>query len=319
MPPASGRIAWVRSLQQRIDCPMDILKGRQCVIEHRSAQLSVKYYNYLSELFLHTEMQLHKGWYDYVDEVRARLANRVLRKNLRTNWLEVNFHPSIYRLIRESECMLRMQLDIPQLAEVMVFCKEKAMESYETMRQLVDENNRLRMSMDMCMLNISRPLLRQLEVAFKPGLSTVSWTSDHLDDYFESVRLVLADVGVFIQQTNDIKAERIENVFESILELDLICIPSDPISADEFLQVNVEHRQEVGEFSEKLSSIVCPDQNIPHFDRENHRTEVAVRRKCHRRTDQQVRRSLRHQGAKSKGNTPFPVATRSANGGESPN
>lgn len=266
MPPASGRIAWVRSLQQRIDAPMDILKEKRCVIEHRSAQLSVKYYNYLSELFLHTEMQLHKGWYDYVDEVRSRLANRVLRKNLRTNWLEVNFDPSIYRLIREGECMLCMRLDIPYLAEVMVFCKEKVMESYETMRQLVDENNKLRMSIDMFLLNISRPLLRQLELAFKPGLSTVSWTSDHLEDYFGSVRTVLADVRVFIKQTTDIKAERIENVFESILELELIYIPSDPISADEFLRLNVEHRQEVGKLEIiPMNVCECVFCNRPHF------------------------------------------------------
>lgn len=266
MPPVSGRIAWVRSLQQRIDAPMDILKQKRCVIEHRNAQMSVKYYNFLSEMFLHTEMQLHKGWYDYVDEVRSRLANRVLRKNLRTNWLEVNFHESIYRLIREGECMLRMQLEIPNLAEVMVFCKEKVMESYETMRQLVDENNRLRLSIDMFLLNISRPLLRQLELAFKPGLSTVSWTSDHLEDYFESVRAVLEDVRVFIKQTTDIKAERIENVFESILELELIHIPSDPISADEFLRLNVDHRREVGMW--RIIQIIGADvasANQPHF------------------------------------------------------
>lgn len=42
----------------------------------------------------------------------------------------------------------------------------------------------------MILLNIFRPALRRLELAFKPGLSTVTWTSEHLDDYFINVQLV---------------------------------------------------------------------------------------------------------------------------------
>lgn len=110
MPPSSGRIFWVRSLQARIDVPMDVLKQKRCVIEHRKAQLSVKSYNFLSELFMHHEMQLHKGWYDYVEEVRLKLNSRILRKNIHTNWLEINFHSSIYQLIREGECMIKKGL-----------------------------------------------------------------------------------------------------------------------------------------------------------------------------------------------------------------
>lgn len=247
MPPVGGRISWVRSFQARIDAPMDILKEKRCVIEHRSAQLSVKFYNFLSELFLHTEMQLHKGWYDYTDEVRNRLNNRVLRKHIRTNWLEVNFHESIYQLIREGEIMLKLGLDVPYLAEVMVFCRDKVMDAKETLMHLIEENNRLRLSVDLVLFNLSRPLLRKLELAFKPGLSTVSWTSEHLDDYCEHVRAVLKEVGDFVMQTNDIKTEQIERVFESMLDMSLICLPDVPVTGEDFYERNVQHRRIVGE------------------------------------------------------------------------
>ena len=55
-------------------------------------------------------MQLHKGWYDYVEEVRRKLDRRILRKNIKTNWLEINFHPAIQQWIREGECMLKLGL-----------------------------------------------------------------------------------------------------------------------------------------------------------------------------------------------------------------
>lgn len=110
MPPSSGRLMWLRSLQRRIVDPMDVLKTKHCVITHRDAQLSVKLYNFLMEMFLHHEMQLHKGWYDFAEEIRRNLSVRVLRKNVHTNWLEINFHPSIYQLIREGECILKLGL-----------------------------------------------------------------------------------------------------------------------------------------------------------------------------------------------------------------
>lgn len=182
---------------------MDILKQRNCVIQHRNAQLSVKYYNYLSELFLHTQMQFHKGWYDYVDEVRDRLNSRILRKNPQTNWLEINFHSSIYQLIREAECMLRLELDLPQLCEVMVFCEERVLGSYKTLNDLILENNRIRMSVDMVLLSISRPSLKKLELAFKPGLSTVTWISDNLDNYFEHVQKVGCSRDWYEQNNNN--------------------------------------------------------------------------------------------------------------------
>lgn len=89
---------------------MSILKSRKCVIQHQKAQAAVKYYNFLNELFLHYQMQYHKAWYDNSDVVRAKLNTRILRKNPTTNYLEVNFHPSIYQLIREGEAMQKLGL-----------------------------------------------------------------------------------------------------------------------------------------------------------------------------------------------------------------
>ena len=70
---------------------------------------------------------------------------------------------------------------------MLVLCKEKIFSSKDTLKHLIDRNNTLRMSIASVLLNISRPLLKKLEIAFKPGLSTVQWTSKHLNSYFENV------------------------------------------------------------------------------------------------------------------------------------
>lgn len=189
-PPIAGRIMWVRSLGKRIGGPMAILKSKPCVIVHRRAQLAVKYYNFLSEMFLHYEMQHHKAWYDYVDEIRRKFAEPVLRKNRDTNWLEVNFHPSIHQLVRETEAMEKLDLDISTFCKTVAMYKDIVFNAQVAITQLVARNNAFRMSIDMILLNISRPLLRKLELAFKPGLSTVLWNSEHLDVFIEDVSTV---------------------------------------------------------------------------------------------------------------------------------
>lgn len=72
----------------------------------------------------------------------------------------------------------------------MVFCKEKVLDDYERLQRMIKRNNKIRMSIDMILLNVSRPLLRKIELAFRPGLSTVTWLSEHLDDYFDNVEQV---------------------------------------------------------------------------------------------------------------------------------
>lgn len=108
--PFSGRIMWVRCFQKKMDEVMLILKQKTSVIEHKNAQPAIKYYNGLALNFALYEMQQHKFWYDNVHPVREKLCQPVLRKHSVTNRLEINFHPSIFELIKESEAMMNLNL-----------------------------------------------------------------------------------------------------------------------------------------------------------------------------------------------------------------
>lgn len=83
-----------------------------------------------------------------------------------------------------------LSVDIPYLSWIVVYYKEKILNSKETLKQLINRNNELRSSIDMILLNVTRPSLKKLELAFKPGLSTVTWTSENLNDYFDKVHNV---------------------------------------------------------------------------------------------------------------------------------
>lgn len=94
----------------RIDEVMNIFKLNKCIIGHAKVQLSIQHYNALSYNFKHYEMQIHKVWYDNVNQVLEYLTQPVLKLNPISNFLEINFHPAIFELIKESEAMMKHDL-----------------------------------------------------------------------------------------------------------------------------------------------------------------------------------------------------------------
>lgn len=80
------------------------------MIVHKKAQTCVKYYNYLAGVLLHYEMLHHKAWYDYAEQVRNKLETPIIKKNAKTNWLEMNFDKYILQLMKEADSMCKLKL-----------------------------------------------------------------------------------------------------------------------------------------------------------------------------------------------------------------
>lgn len=163
-------------------------------------QLTIQHYNALSYNFKHYELQMHKLWYDNVNRVVEYLTQPVLIFNPATNCLEVNFHDSIFELIKESETMIKLGLAVPHLSNVMVKFRNVLLQSKETLQSLVERNNEIRSSFDMTLVSIARPLLRKLDIVFKPGLARIQWHSADLRLYVTFVKEV--SVLVHIHKIN---------------------------------------------------------------------------------------------------------------------
>lgn len=82
----------------------------KCVTEHKDIQSTVKLYNSLTSNFILYEMMQHKAWYDQVHTVFDKLAQPILKKDSKTNRLQVNFNSAIDELVKESETMMKLRL-----------------------------------------------------------------------------------------------------------------------------------------------------------------------------------------------------------------
>lgn len=245
-PPVSGRIQWVRFLFRNIDEPMKFLSSKKSIIENPKCQLCIKYYNIVSELLTHYEVTHHKAWYDYTTDILKKLSYPLIVTNKKTQRYEVNMDESVFRMIREAEAMMKLDLAVPNILKVLVFCKEKLTNPHNQLTSLIRRNDRLRFSIaDSVLVKFMRPLLQRLTDAFRPGLTIITWKSKTIDDYFSHVEKCLDDSEFFFKGATDIVKHQIESGLDKISNYELIELPEGPVSPEIFIEMNNACRRAV--------------------------------------------------------------------------
>lgn len=194
LPPVAGRIVWIRSIFKKIDLPMQALKLRHCVLAHKKAQRTVRYYNYMNGIVCHYEMAYHKAWFDYVEEVRCSLNAPILTINKDEALYSLNLDRSIWQLISETEWMWKLHLEVPNMASTVAYCKERIFNPFTLLKLTLERLDRLRLSLTPVFVNIMRFRLQEISLILKPSLSSVTWISKNLEDYVEKVCLVSANL-----------------------------------------------------------------------------------------------------------------------------
>ncbi|KAG7190763.1 hypothetical protein KM043_006835 [Ampulex compressa] len=224
---------------RRIEGPMEIFKEHERVINHDHMQRCVKIYNALISVFIHYEMIYHKAWHDSAEIVRLALSSPLLVRNPSTNKYVLNFDSYIPEVIWEAEHMARFGLEVPDFIQVISFCKEKIFSSFETIKKLVEGNDALRRDVPALFLNLMKIVFANLESAFQPCLSVITWASLKITEVCEDIQDTLTAMQIFAKKVKDIKEARVDEVFESITETMLLKFDDYPKTPKQFLEDNV--------------------------------------------------------------------------------
>ncbi|XP_019756852.1 dynein axonemal heavy chain 8 [Dendroctonus ponderosae] len=245
MPPVSGRICWIRQYYSRITEPMEVFKTKTKVMQHRKVQKCIQLFNAMSLCFVHYENIYHDAWFDYAGQVKICLIKPIMTKDEKTRRYLVNFHPYISEVIREAEYMYKLDLEVPDVGQVLVFCKDKLLNSCEIVKALIQRNDRTRSTIPQLFLPMMRVQLLKMENIFMPGFSTVTWTSTKIPEFCKDVTEVLDYIEMFVKEVRDMKEARIDEVLETIAMTCLVFLPNEPIAPSEFLQENIKYGQEI--------------------------------------------------------------------------
>lgn len=127
-----------------------------------------------------------------------------------------------------------------------MFCKEKLLNSYEIVKDLIERNDAIRKNIPTLFLPMMRPQLIKMENAFMPGFSTITWTSMKIPEFCQEVTSVLDYIEMFVKEVKDMKEARIDEVLDTLSTTCLVYLPQQPIPPREFLKLNKEHRKKIG-------------------------------------------------------------------------
>ena len=202
---------WARQLYMRIQKPMDIFTANKTILQYPEAKKIIRNYNQLSKVLLSYEILYHRGWLRQVDVVATGIHSSILIRVNRDDLLLtgsthtgvsslvistsqtnpeylVNFDPNILELIREAQCLARLDLEIPNEATLLVQRQHMLKQHYQDVTQLIERNRQLRAKIKPPFEALLATKIHRLNNIIHPGLTSITWTSLKIDDFVNTVR-----------------------------------------------------------------------------------------------------------------------------------
>ncbi|KAL8182704.1 UNVERIFIED_CONTAM: hypothetical protein K2H54_062241 [Gekko kuhli] len=241
LPPVAGKILWARQLFLRIQSPMSLFQQHPTVLRATGARPIIRNYNRVAKALLEFEVVYHRGWLQQVELMKAGLKVSLLVKAPETGEIFVNFDPEILTLIRETECMSRMELEIPPFAAALQQKRDTYKETFNKLQMMLSEYKRVKSKIPAPLHTLMTFHLAKVDDAMQPGLTTLSWTSLNIKKYLQNVLDKIADLELLLDRVNDLIEFRINAVLQEMSCMPLCSLPEEePLTCEEFLRKTKE-------------------------------------------------------------------------------
>uniref|UniRef100_A0A8C3PTP1 Dynein axonemal heavy chain 5 n=1 Tax=Calidris pygmaea TaxID=425635 RepID=A0A8C3PTP1_9CHAR len=192
LPPIAGKILWARHLFHRIQEPMESFQQHPAVLQTPDGKRIIRNYNKVAKVLTEFEVIYHRGW---LQQVNQGLQASLLAKAPETGELLVNFDPQILTLIRETDCMAHMCLEIPPFATII----HQRRDWYKKIciltnalilclfQMMLAEYERIKLKIQHPIEQLMAPQLANVDDAIQPGLMLLTWTSLNIEKYINTV------------------------------------------------------------------------------------------------------------------------------------
>eukprot|EP00794_Sanderia_malayensis_P018805 gene18805-20701_t len=226
-PPIAGKILWARQLFRKIQQPMEEFKNHPTVLKEPEAKKVIKNYNKTARVLIEFECVYYQAWKKQVDIAISGLHSSLLIRHPESKEkLLVNFDPDILTLMRETECISRLGLNVPFVALPLRQKQSVFKRNYNRLLMMIEERDRVLQKIPTTFRPLFGPHLSKLEAAVEPGLTMLTWTSMNITTYLETINEALNEVELLIDRANDLVKYRIESILIEMTNVplcDLTC------------------------------------------------------------------------------------------------
>ncbi|XP_062835458.1 dynein axonemal heavy chain 5 isoform X2 [Anolis carolinensis] len=241
LPPMAGKILWARQLFQRIQEPISLFQKNSTVLQTAEARPIIHNYNRVAKILLEFEVVYHRGWLQQVQLTKAGLQASLLVKAPDNGEIFVNFDPEILTLIRETQCMARMGLEIPPFAIALQQKSNSYKQDVNKLQMMLEEYKRVKSKIQAPLHVLMAPHVAKVDEAMQPGMTTLTWTSLNIEMYLQNILDKLADLELLLDRINDLIEFRINAVLQEMSTVPLSNLPEDdPLTCEQFLHMTKE-------------------------------------------------------------------------------
>jgi dynein heavy chain len=173
-PPVSGAISWARQLYRRIEMPMRIFKENSSILESSEAKKHIRNYNKLARALMEFEMLWYRSWYSIVEQAKSGLQATLLVAD-QHGTLFVNFDSQIIQLIKETKCMQRLGLEVPESARQLCLRESSYKNAYMNLNLILQTKKKIIERLPGILRKAVGPHIELLESTLQPGLTSLNW------------------------------------------------------------------------------------------------------------------------------------------------
>ena len=226
-PPVSGDIMWSRQLLRRIEEPMRHFSKNPAIMRSHNSKKIIKTYNKTAQALVTYETLWIDAWTRGIEDAKVGLRATLVVKHPRTGKFVVNFDKDIMILIREAKHLVRMDVEIPESAKMVLLQEDKFKSYYNDLSHAIDEHARIISTIPPVSLPLLTPHLQDLEAAIEPGMTDLTWMSTNIDVYLKRVHQSIKATELLVNKTNDFIASRIDMNLKTIAKTMMVVMPTD--------------------------------------------------------------------------------------------
>uniref|UniRef100_A0A8C0B3E1 Dynein axonemal heavy chain 8 n=1 Tax=Buteo japonicus TaxID=224669 RepID=A0A8C0B3E1_9AVES len=248
MPPVAGKILWVRQLFRRINEPINYFHKKSNILASPEGKAVVRLYNRIAYVLVEFEVVYHNAWMKEISQLQYSLQATIFACHPKTGKFVVNFDPQIPEIVRETKCMIKLGLEVPEQAKKIVKIENNLKSNKLRLEGLLQCYEDLCQETPMNFVNLMAPKMKKMEAVLRQGLTTLTWSSVTLESFFQEADQVLIIFKQFLKKVNDLSEAWIDLILKEISNTLLIVLPVDgPITVENMLTCNEAYTKECAE------------------------------------------------------------------------
>ncbi|XP_073975032.1 dynein axonemal heavy chain 1 [Rhodnius prolixus] len=242
-PPLSGKICWSRSLKENLKELISAAAAHPSLKPLPETAELQKKFNYFSRMIDQYEEAIVDTWMSHnVWVAETCLKKKLLTLNEKTGDLEINFDQRLRIMIREAECMAKMNLPVPSLTMGLFFKHDYFMEIQDSLRDLLDKFSTTVQTVKHEVRPLFLPQLVRLAAMLNPALTELDWTDSEWKVFVARTLEAIQHFEILITRVHDVYENRILFVLDSIQNVCLHILPTEePWTIEEFVDKTDEN------------------------------------------------------------------------------